>query len=293
MAEPTPMQKVTTNFSQDKAAKRKFLSIAGVILIVFLGAVFLKRRSQTENPVTKAVESEQRRADQQTPPAVQGPGDTKTPMDQAANASGVDDVFLRQMQDFDRQQKEQKKADDQRSREQQNQAIQQARMEERQKATTPPSVGPDGTPLPAGQQVQTMIPPPPRYDYESSAWMPAGSGRIRPAYQTGALYPSDPNKHQEFDQAYWDGLKSPIVVGLDSESNAAAARLKQDTSQIRGGLGTRSNQDRVIQTNVPNVNVRRQSGGDASHWGGWIVVTPLGPKKSPSSSSTSGSTSQQ
>lgn len=278
MAEPTKPQQVTINFAQDKVKKRRFAAIAGTIVVVFLAVIALKRKSETANPVTRAVEAETRKANSQAPPEVAGPGNTKAPMDQANVAPGADDVFLRSMQDFSKQEAEQKKASAEAAKVQKEQDIQKARMEERQRATAPPSVGADGTPLPAGQQVAPFVPPPPRYDYNTSAWMSAGAARIRPAYQTGELYPSDPTRHKEFEDGYWKGMSSPLVVGLNADQNTAIQRLKQDTAGVKGGLGVRGVPSRQIQSNMPSVRVQRPASGGASHWGGWIVVTPLGPK---------------
>lgn len=272
MAEPTKPKKVTINWAMDKVGRRKYLSIAGAVVVLFLGVVFVKHRRQKENPVTRTTEAAKKAAEGMAPPEPPGPGNANVPMDQAANSGqGADDVFRQAMQDFHRQEQEQRKQAVLAQQDQQERAVQQARAEERQRATAQPSVGPDGTPLPAGQQAPTTIPAPPRFDYETSAWVPSGQGRVRPGYQTGALWPDDPTRHQTFEDAYWNGMRSPMVVGLNQESNLASQRLKQDTQSIQGSVGVRGARQAV---SVPVDTIRAPQRSSASHWGGWIVVTP-------------------
>jgi len=276
MAEPVPTQKVSVNFAMDKAAKRRYAGITTVIIVVLVGSVILIRRKQVEDPNKRAVEIEERKASAQKAPEVVGAGGNGVSVAVAQDQVGQDDVFLQSMQNFQHEQQEQRKA----AEVQQREALDKAREDGLRQGQVvpgqrPPGVAPDGTATNQNQMQGPLQPEyvarTPRYDYSTQAWMPAGGGRVRPGYQTGEMWPSDPAKHSEIETRYWEGFTSALVVGVNGTDNTYIERLKQDTAGTKGSFGVKP--QRVIEVSVPNVKTPAQP-QPGSTWGGWITVTP-------------------
>jgi hypothetical protein len=283
MPTPVPSKTVKPSFGSDKAKKQKIAFAFGVAIVAIVLVFFIKKRKTVEDPVkTRQAKAElqatENAKDAPAPMGMQPGGEAMAP-----GAPGADDPFLKQMQDFKNQQQAQqadlKKAEDARQQQELQAARQQGTEAQRNQQGVPSSVGPDGTARQGGaagqgQQVPEKNPAPPYAGYDTTSWIVTQAGRVRPAYETGEMYPVDPQQHAAMEQRWFNSFASPMVVGLDSNENAAMTRLKADTAGVQGSIGTGA-PGLVVRGRVPEVKASRTPQGDAAHWGGWITVRPV------------------
>lgn len=290
MAEPRPQRDVKPAFKNDK--RQQAVAISAVVALIALigGAFFFRTRTKAENPIKGMQAATVAPEEPGKDPAAQLQYDQKRGIDQGQvtedAAARYDDIVQKAKKQSDEELKRQADAQEM----QRQQLLEQQKRESvSQRGTVPGSVRSDGTAGPSDGQPAAPPDPrlqvPPEVPYDLSRWtLTKGGSRIRPSYQTNAIYGSDEGYHARMEQAYFDGAEAPTTVGLLEGQNAAMVRLAQDYEKVTGPLGVRRG-GQLPKGRVAVVTPKRPvQGGQYGDWltiqavpNGKAVVTP--PKK--------------
>lgn len=281
MGRPTPPKEVKRAFKYDMKNKARVAGIAGVALLLVAFAFFLRKRSRVENPVKNL--QAQAVADTGNGQAQQAlQVDQRQGVTDAAAVEGGATFYDRTISGLNEELQQQENAKRQAEEEARAKQIEEAREQALRQARgeVPATVRADGTAgpsnAPEGQQApDPRLQVPPEHPYDLREWIRTPDGtRIRPGYQTNALYPADPGQHQQLEQEWFNSFAAPTTVGLAEGQAAVQRRLVEDFGGVDGSVGVRR-RPRLPQGKA-NVPAPRRPVG-AGSFGDWITVTPVPP----------------